>query len=478
MALRSSPARPRRLPFAVPVALAAAAVAFPSGAAASLSPATASFTLAPGGHVTEHKTIGIPATPPKADIEIAIDTTGSMGSTIAAAKADAQQIVHDIQAQVPDSQFAVVQFKDAGDSPEYGLVQPMTASASAVQTAVNGLSASGGNDAPEAYNLVFHRATDAATGWRSGTRKFVVVLGDAQPHGAGTAGFSSCTDTSADPHGYNTATELQNMRTAQRTLFMIRQVSSATTTSLDCYKQLAAAAYPTGDAVDHGGSLSTEIVGLINTSFSHVQDVHLEVASASPSPASASWISFNPAALTNVAAPSSQAVDLTATVPNATPPGTYTFDIVAKADGVDIGHQTLTLTVNAPPDCSHVHLDTTSLWPPNHKFVTITASGATDPDPGDSATLVIDGISQDEPLDAGGDGSTTPDATLTSPRSNHAQVRAERSGSGDGRVYRVHTTATDTHGATCTATLKVGVPHDQGHGPAVDSAPPSYNSLG
>jgi hypothetical protein len=120
----------------------------------------------------------------------------------------------------------------------------------------------------------------------------------------------------------------------------------------------------------------------------------------------------------------------------------------------------------------------TTLWPPNHKLRKITASGATDPDIGGTVTLVIDGIRQDEPVNGRGDGNTAPDAFLTSPRSASAKVRAERAGTGDGRVYRVHFTATDQFGATCDGTALVGVPHDRGRGRvAIDSAPPSFNSL-
>ena len=52
----------------------------------------------------------MPAKPASADIEIAIDTTGSMGGSIAQARADAAAIVNDVKLQVPNSQFAVVQF--------------------------------------------------------------------------------------------------------------------------------------------------------------------------------------------------------------------------------------------------------------------------------------------------------------------------------------------------------------------------------
>ena len=134
--------------------------------------------------------------------------------------------------------------------------------------------------------------------------------------------------------------------------------------------------------------------------------------------------------------------------------------------------------INAPPDCSAVVLDTTSLWPPNHKLRTVTASGAVDPDIGGTATLMIDGITQDEPVNGRGDGNTAPDAFLSSPLSDQARIRAERAGPGDGRVYVLHFTATDQFGATCDGTATVSVPHDRRPGgAAIDSAPPSFNSL-
>jgi hypothetical protein len=159
-----------------------------------------------------------------------------------------------------------------------------------------------------------------------------------------------------------------------------------------------------------------------------------------------------------------------------TPPAPGTNTVTATVLGAAPATATKTW-FNTPPDCSEVELDRTELWPPNHKLVLITASGATDVDVGDSATLVIDGITQDEPLNGAADGNTSPDARLTSPASDEAWVRAERAGTRDGRVYVLHFTATDTHGGSCSGTATVGVPHDQSGPAAVNSAPPSFNSL-
>jgi hypothetical protein len=43
-----------------------------------------------------------------------------------------------------------------------------------------------------------------------------------------------------------------------------------------------------------------------------------------------------------------------------------------------------------------------------------------------------------------------------------AEVRAERDGKGDGRVYHIGFTADDGNGGTCSGVVLVGVPHDKG----------------
>lgn len=316
-----------------------------SPAAATLSPSSATFTVSPGGTVTETKTVEVPATPAKADIEIAIDTTGSMFGAIAQAKAQATQLVNDVKAEIADAQFAVVDFRDSTDgAAEYIVRTPMTGSAANVQAAINAMSAGGGGDFPEAYNLVYNRAhspaTDGPIGWRAGSRKFLVVIGDAPPHGAVPAGYPACFDSSADPHGLNTKTELTKLAAAQRTLFMV-----AVGGIKSCYDQLVVGGFSGSASVQMGASISTQIVNLIKSASSTVNDVHLEVASAAPAPANASWISFSPAKAGPLTTPATVNFALTATVPPGTPGGSYVFDIVALADGADVGHQTLTLNV-------------------------------------------------------------------------------------------------------------------------------------
>jgi uncharacterized repeat protein (TIGR01451 family) len=126
--------------------------------------------------------------------------------------------------------------------------------------------------------------------------------------------------------------------------------------------------------------------------------------------------------------------------------------------GICLGSADPACTTNHPPECGATAIE---LWPPSHKFETVSIAGVTDPD-GDSLTTTIVGISQDEPLNGRGDGNTCPDGKGVGTSS--ASVRAERSGVGDGRVYHVLFTASDGKGGQCTGSVRVCVPHDQRHG--------------
>jgi TolB protein len=123
---------------------------------------------------------------------------------------------------------------------------------------------------------------------------------------------------------------------------------------------------------------------------------------------------------------------------------------------------------NKPPDCSAVSAAPARLAPPNHKLVTVKLSGASDPD-GDPVTLTIDGVTQDEPV------GPIPDAR-PGQLTDEVMLRAERAARGDGRVYRIAFTASDGEGGECSGEATIEV-RRQPKQPAVDSAPPSYDSL-
>lgn len=147
-------------------------------------------------------------------------------------------------------------------------------------------------------------------------------------------------------------------------------------------------------------------------------------------------------------------------------PGTYVLTLTVKDKDGDSGSDTLTVSVNSPPVCSAAAASLESLWPVDHTLQTINILGVSDPD-GDAVTITISSIYQDEPTNGLGDGDTSPDGFGIG--TDTAQVRAERAGNGNGRVYHITFTATDPYGGTCTGLVFVTVPKSQGtNGAAVD----------
>ena len=134
-----------------------------------------------------------------------------------------------------------------------------------------------------------------------------------------------------------------------------------------------------------------------------------------------------------------------------------------------------TASAQERPRCSHpVITPGTILWPPNHKFHLITISVPDDQN--DPVTTTITFVSQDEPVNDRGDGNTAPDAQRVS-RSDQILLRAERSGRGDGRVYRVSFKAVDSKGNRCVGEAFIGVPHDMGKGRLPIDSGQRYNSF-
>ncbi len=125
----------------------------------------------------------------------------------------------------------------------------------------------------------------------------------------------------------------------------------------------------------------------------------------------------------------------------------------------------LGLVLNRPPACEGALASPSLLWPPDHRLVGVEVAGVTDPD-GDPVAVVITGVTQDEPVDATGDGDMSPDTLVQGER---VDLRAERAGRGNGRVYRITFTAADGQGQACSGAALVGVPHDMSPGrPIVD----------
>ena len=117
----------------------------------------------------------------------------------------------------------------------------------------------------------------------------------------------------------------------------------------------------------------------------------------------------------------------------------------------------VTVVDTTAPTIESTSASPSQLWPPNHKMKSVSvevvasdACGAIPP------SCSITSISSNEPVNSADDGDTSPDWAITGDLT--AELRAERSGSGTGRVYTLETTCTDEAGNEATSTALVEVP--------------------
>lgn len=118
-------------------------------------------------------------------------------------------------------------------------------------------------------------------------------------------------------------------------------------------------------------------------------------------------------------------------------------------------HDPVLVGLCLPPSLD-VTLSTTELFPVNHKYVDVNATINASSD----TTLVeLLSVISNEPDDSTGDGKTINDIVIID--NDSIQLRAERTGNGSDRVYTITYQATNSCGATTTATALVTVPHNK-----------------
>lgn len=143
------------------------------------------------------------------------------------------------------------------------------------------------------------------------------------------------------------------------------------------------------------------------------------------------------------------------------PLGTHVIRMIADDGfgGVRVDEVVIEVVDTTPPEIRSATATPSELWPPNHKMVpvevTVDVHDLCDPTP----TCRIVSVTSDEPLNGSGDGNTVPDWEITGALT--VNLRAERSGNADGRVYTLTIECVDDSGNAATTTVNVTVPHDQ-----------------
>src|SRR5207302_9990585 len=114
---------------------------------------------------------------------------------------------------------------------------------------------------------------------------------------------------------------------------------------------------------------------------------------------------------------------------------------------------TVTVHDTTPPQIIRIVATPKALWPPNHQIVPVSvmvdAVDNCDPSPG----VRITNVTSNEPQDP-----LAPDWEITGAQS--LNLRAERLGQGQGRVYTIVVQCRDLSGNVSTASIDVTVPHN------------------
>jgi uncharacterized repeat protein (TIGR03803 family) len=145
------------------------------------------------------------------------------------------------------------------------------------------------------------------------------------------------------------------------------------------------------------------------------------------------------------------------------PPGPYPVGVTPVMLTVTDNHgasnsctATVTVMDTTPPTISNATATPNVLWPPNHKMVGVTVSYDATDDCGAVSNALF--VTSNESPNGPGNG-TARDWVIED--AHHAQLRAERSGTGTGRVYTITVISIDSAGNSSTKAVTVSVPKNQ-----------------
>lgn len=167
----------------------AAAAAFVATAAVpahadGVDPSSVNQALNPGATIHVTKTVTTPVIPPKPDIVLVVDRTGSMGPFLDNVKVQMADVVNAVKTAQPDAQFAVTSYCDVGEADPFLVHSNLSGDTTTIVNAVNAITLCNGGDTDEdQLNALWQIGSGGnAISYRPDSSRIVAWFGDQPGH--------------------------------------------------------------------------------------------------------------------------------------------------------------------------------------------------------------------------------------------------------------------------------------------------------
>lgn len=352
------------------LAMAALTLSLPVNA--SVDPPSVDLVLGPGESADVEKTVTVPNFPPKLDLVLMVDNSGSYFDDIDTIKTKAPDIFDGVRAEVADSLFGLATFVDYPFQPwgssgigdyAYSNDQALTADKATWTASVDAMVTRDGADTPESQLEALLQAAigsgrdvgdpgpslgDIAPGgdfaWRADTTRVIAITTDASMH---TAGDSDCSSPSPPcPFPYPGPTFADTVAALNSEGIHVIAIKAPGATS-----QMDDLAAQTAGAVTTTDASSTEIVEAI---VGALEELTFTVTGDASDCAGLLDVSFDPASHADVAGGEAVVFTETIAVPADAESGELSCIVEFFADDTLIGRQVVTVRVNVGPeaDCT------------------------------------------------------------------------------------------------------------------------------
>jgi hypothetical protein len=231
-----------------------------------------------------------------------------------------------------------------------------------------------------------------------------------------------------------------------------------------------------------GTNKNPDTVDTIDDSAKQIFVAPTTTASLSPTPNPKGWNNSNVTVTLNATTSANNSVKqitysatgsqaISSTVSNGssasisiTTEGTTTITYFATdAFGDQEAPKTITVKLDKTPPTITCSVNPITLWPPDHTLRPVTAMVNVTDALSDANGFILNTVTSNEPDNGLGDGDLPNDIQgfTAGTASASGQLRAERSGTGTGRIYTLTYTGSDIAGNTASCIATVTVPHDQ-----------------